>query len=71
MYGYYRIRTQIQYFHFADILKVNVHAESPCYECAEYRISQIILTLAQLGTLITWKSNIFTDTKFLPADNNI
>jgi len=64
--------TQIQYFQFADIPKVNVHAEFPCHECAEYQISWILLTLAQFGTLfIMWNSNIFTDTKFLPANNNI
>jgi hypothetical protein len=64
MYGYYPIRTQIQYFQFADIPKVNVHTESPCYECAEYQIRQILLTLAQHGMLfIMWNSNIFTDTE--------
>ena len=72
MYGYYLMRVQIQYFQFADIPKVNVHAESPCYECAEYQISQILLTLAQLGMLfIMCHSNIFTDTKLRPANNNI
>jgi len=59
MYGYYLLRTQIQYFQFADIPKVTVHAESPCYECAEYQLSQILLTLVQLVTLsIMWNSNI-------------
>lgn len=63
------MRTKIQYFQFADIPRVNVHAESPCCECAE---CQILLTPVQLVTLfIMWNSNIFTDTELLPADNNI
>ena len=71
MYGYYLMRTQIQYFQFAVIPRVNVHAEYPCHECAEYQTRQILLTLVQLGMLIMWNSNIFTDTELLPANSNI